>query len=354
MKKDLKLRFEQAIDLQKDYKNAKVGDTVELRYRAISVDVANTETRYAVSFSEDVLRASVSKLVGKPVQLDHDTSVLRTVGKVASAEFVGASGDFPAGINVTLSVVVDDDLINLMKIDMPNAVSVGLRFKWKPSHTFEGDYEFYEKLGTIHNGMQVTRQATEILEYSEISFVTEPAIPTAVKLKEDGTPFKEYIGYRSVAAFSKGENLLGFSDEELIAKMKAYELLKSQATALSTEKEELKAKFDVLSLELQEAKAQNETLKSRVSDFELFLKDERESIKSIAALALKSPLQGAMLENVEKAGYALLKEMREMYSKMLPTTPISVVEPPDAKGGQNVDSTLDNIEIFQNVTTKTK
>jgi hypothetical protein len=98
----------------------------------------------------------------------------------------------PAGIDGIISI---DAKTNpkiargvLLKSIFSNSVTV--EFEWQPSHFFENQYEFEDKIGTIAmDGKMVTRDVTKILDYHETSLVWLGADPFAKLIDSNGELF---------------------------------------------------------------------------------------------------------------------------------------------------------------------
>lgn len=170
-------------------------DFVKVPFRLISATVVGANSWKVTDFSnEEVLKASMSKLVGKPVYPNHDSDdVFNYVGIIESVRWSEAriqDGQLiPAGID---GVIMIDGKTSpkiargvLMGAITSNSVTVG--FDWEPSHYFESASEFYNKIGTIHtDGKMVRRIVTSISDYYETSLVWLGADPFAKKIDKDG------------------------------------------------------------------------------------------------------------------------------------------------------------------------
>lgn len=143
-----------------------------------------------ISFAKPgVLKSSMAKLVGKTVNVDHETAIGNAVGSVLDVqwqnEYKTADGiTVPAGINATLKI---DGKSNprlargiMMSPPSIHSNSVTVRFKWEQSHPNMSSDEFRAKRGTYdEKGMLIQRVATEIIGYSETSLVGQGADPFA-------------------------------------------------------------------------------------------------------------------------------------------------------------------------------
>lgn len=145
-----------------------------------------------IEFPEDVLKASMGKLVGLTVNVDHETALGNGIGVIKAVEWQEAyklNGiEIPAGINATLKI---DGKSNprlargiMMEPPSVHSNSVTVLFTWVPSHSSLSQDEFYNKLGTYDaNGKLIRKVATEIKFYTETSLVGLGADPFAQQIK---------------------------------------------------------------------------------------------------------------------------------------------------------------------------
>lgn len=176
-------------------------DYIRVPFRLLSATIVGGGSWKATDFSnEAVLRASISKLIGKPAYTDHDCDeVENVIGVVETARWSPATADVPAGIEgvYKINAVKHPDLAMSLLANPPEiqSSSVTVDFEWEPSHAFkdtsgnEDEFWFEWNLGNIApDGKMVCRVVTNIVDYYESSLVTMGADPYAKILAEDGSP----------------------------------------------------------------------------------------------------------------------------------------------------------------------
>jgi hypothetical protein len=170
--------------------NPKDSDFVEPVYRLLSNTVV--QHRYnPIEFPSIILKASMPKLVGQTINIDHETALGNAIGTIKAVEWQESYkvGDFeiPAGINGVFKI---DGKSNpriargiMMNPPSIHSNSVTVAFTWKPSHENLTASEFYDRLGTFDDkGKLIRKVATEIKFYMETSLVGMGADPFAQKL----------------------------------------------------------------------------------------------------------------------------------------------------------------------------
>lgn len=155
-------------------------------------------------FPVDVLKESMPLLIGQTVNCDHETDVANAIGSVKEVFWQEAYKttdgiEIPAGINAVLKIDGKSNprIARGINMDPPSihSNSVTVQFEWKPSHQFEKEWEFYDKLGTIaEDGTMVRRIATKIIAYRETSLVSHGADPFAQKIKDGKIVNPGYAG----------------------------------------------------------------------------------------------------------------------------------------------------------------
>lgn len=156
-------------------------------------------------FPKDVLKASMGLLVGQTVNCDHETEIGNAIGSVKEVSWQNAYTDetmgieIPAGINAVLKIdaKANPRIARGIMMDPPSihSNSVTIQFEWKPSHSFEKEWEFYDKLGTIaEDGTMVRRIVTKIISYKETSLVSHGADPFAQIIKNGKINNPQYAG----------------------------------------------------------------------------------------------------------------------------------------------------------------
>lgn len=144
-------------------------------------------------FPVDVLKASMPLLVGQTVNCDHSMDIANAIGSVKAVTWQDAYSDkgvkIPAGINGVLRIdgKANPRIARGINMDPPSihSNSVTVQFEWKPSHEFEHEWEFWDKLGTYaKDGTMVRRIATRIISYKETSLVSHGADPYAQMVRD--------------------------------------------------------------------------------------------------------------------------------------------------------------------------
>jgi len=142
----------------------------------------------------DVLKDSMSKLVGQAVMTNHDAIVGNEVGSVFETFWQGKKTyegvEVPPGINARFKLdgKANPKLVRGIMMDPPSvhSVSVTVRFEWEQSHKKMDRSEFFGRLGTFdEEGKLVRRVVTRIIAYDEISLVTHGADPYAQKIEDE-------------------------------------------------------------------------------------------------------------------------------------------------------------------------
>lgn len=156
-------------------------------------------------FPEDILKASMGLLLGQTVNCDHETEIGNAIGSVKEVSWQNAYTDetmgieIPAGINAVLKIdaKANPRIARGIMMDPPSihSNSVTVQFEWKPSHSFEKEWEFYDKIGTIaEDGTMVRRIVTKIISYRETSLVSHGADPFAQIIKNGKINNPQYAG----------------------------------------------------------------------------------------------------------------------------------------------------------------
>ena len=170
-------------------------DFIRVPFRLLSATIVAGGTWRATRFPEAVLRTSMQKLVSKPIYVEHEDEIGNEHGVIESVEWQAGYIDEKNNIDVPPGIV------GILKIDAkanpktarnllsdPPAIfsdSVTLDYSWEPSHDFESNYEFEDKIGEFdENGKMFTRDATIIHDYAEVSLVPLGADPFAKKIQD--------------------------------------------------------------------------------------------------------------------------------------------------------------------------
>lgn len=169
-------------------------DFIQPVYRMLSNTIV-ISSRGLIEFPTDVLKAAVNKMVGQAIFPNHDDQIGNELGVVVDTVWQDSYkvGDMviPAGINARMKIDAKSNpkIARGITMNPPSihSTSCTVIYKWKPSHKFEKEWEFYEKMGTYdEKGELIRKIATEILYFTELSLVTHGADPFAKKLDENG------------------------------------------------------------------------------------------------------------------------------------------------------------------------
>lgn len=181
-------------------------------------------------FPSDVLKASMNLLVGQTINCDHETEIGNAIGSVKSVSWQEAYTDketgihIPAGINgvFRIDAKANPRIARGINMDPPSihSNSVTVMFEWKPSHQFEKEWEFYDKLGSIaEDGTIVRRIATRIICYKETSLVSHGADPFAQIIRNGKLNNPKYAG----AVYYSFSDLPPMEFDDLKSKMSLFD-----------------------------------------------------------------------------------------------------------------------------------
>lgn len=202
-------------DATPDSFNPEEDEFIEPMFRLLSNCIVAKNT-LPTEFPADVLKESMSLLVGMTVNCDHETDIANAIGSVKSVQWQESYkiGDktIPAGINGVFKIdaKANPRIARGINMDPPSihSNSVTVRFEWRPSHNFEKPYEFWDKLGTyMEDGTMVRRIATNIQCYLETSLVWQGADPFA-KMIKDGKIINSDYAAAAYGKFSEPKDLL--------------------------------------------------------------------------------------------------------------------------------------------------
>lgn len=225
-------------------------DFIRVPFRMLSATIVGADSYKCTDFSnEAVLKASVSKLIGKPAYKDHDCYTIdNVIGVVETAKWTPATSDgngnlIAAGIDgvFKINAAKNTDIALSLLSDPPEiqSCSVTVDFEWEPSHKIvdpisqEVDERWFRwNVGEIGpDGKMIRRICTNILDYYECSLVFLGADPYAKILGVDGKPIN--IDRTGIVASMKSDKENGFAQfKEFISgeEKKMYALLDFSAT----------------------------------------------------------------------------------------------------------------------------
>lgn len=203
--------FFPSLDVQNDVV-PKPEDFIDVPFRLLSETIVAAGTWRSTDFSKDgVLKASIDKLVSKPVFHDHDTELANWLGIVTATKwtpsFVDTKGvKIPAGIDGMLSIDAKSNP-KFARGVMLGAIfsnSVTVDFGWEMSHPFKDVQEFESKVGSMGtDGKMITRRATVIYDYYETSLVWLGADPYSKLIGKNGDLVN--VDHGAAVEFSKEE-----------------------------------------------------------------------------------------------------------------------------------------------------
>lgn len=179
-------------EVTEDDLNPKDSEFIEPVFRMLSNVIVHA-AHNPIYFPSDVLKKSMSKLIGQTIHIDHETAVGNSIGAVKNVEWQNAytaNGiKVPAGINATLKIdgKANPRIARGIMMDPPSihSNSVTVKFQWKKSHPTLPDDEFFSKLGTFDDkGKLIHKIASDVAAYHETSLVSHGADPFAQKIKD--------------------------------------------------------------------------------------------------------------------------------------------------------------------------
>lgn len=160
-------------------------DFIRVPFRLLTSTVVAAGSWRSTDFGDEaMLKRSMSKLIGKPIYVNHDTDdVLNNVGAIESVKWSPAKDGVPAGIDGMLKIdaKANPKIARSVLMNPPSigSVSVTVAFDWEPSHKMEDMAQFENLVGTVVDKRMVTRKATDIEDYYEVSLVWLGADPYA-------------------------------------------------------------------------------------------------------------------------------------------------------------------------------
>lgn len=177
-------------DVTEEDLNPKDSEFIEPVFRLLS-NVTVHVSWNPIYFPVEVLKASMYKLIGQTINIDHEFAIGNAIGAIKSVEWQNAyttnGVKIPAGINGVLKIdgKANPRIARGVMMDPPSihSDSVTVNFSWKKSHPSLTDEEFFSKLGSFdEKGKLIQKIATEILGYHEVSLVSHGADPFAQRV----------------------------------------------------------------------------------------------------------------------------------------------------------------------------
>ena len=175
-----------------------------------------------IDFSKaGILKSSMNLLLGQTINIDHEVAVGNAIGSISDTfwqnSYKDSSGRLvPAGINAIMKI---DGKSNpriargiMMSPPSIHSNSVTVRFGWEPSHKFDKEEDFFEKLGTYNKDGELIRVVVNLIKsYNETSLVSHGADPYAQKIGKDGKILNPEYASRQYS-FSADKPISGFME----------------------------------------------------------------------------------------------------------------------------------------------
>lgn len=330
-------------------------DYISVKFRAISKTVV---PGHWIDWSkDDVLKASVQKLLGQTVYPNHDfTDINNWLGSVASVEWdeVGANSEGIPGINAEYKI---DALMNpriarglLMKPPAIHSTSMTVLFKFEPSHQDiwnESRWRFCELLGEEVEGEIVRFIVTEILEFWEASLVFLGADRLAKKQQDELQSFGANAG-EIPALPAKGTEKPKNSNEVKTMKVTKEQLVKlglefdgddvPEDAVLTAAELTIDSLTETLAAFGETQPSEVEALRVRAEAGDKFVEKQRVEVTRLARLAElgaeSGELPGVISKQIAAADFDTLVELEGYYKQksadMFPAGGRSSVEDADA------------------------
>lgn len=222
--------------------NPSEDEFIEPMYRLLSNCIVAKSTM-PTEFPANVLKESMPLLIGCTVNCDHGTDIANAIGSIKSVVWQDSykigNRVIPAGINGVLRIDAKSNprIARGINMDPPSihSNSVTVKFEWKPSHKFEKQWEFWDKLGTIaEDGQMVRRIATKIIAYMETSLVWQGADPFAKLIKDGKIVNSTYASsvYNGMFSEKKPEEII--EDIKKRVHMDDFKMVSEDGTNMST------------------------------------------------------------------------------------------------------------------------
>lgn len=308
-----------------------------------------------IYFPVDVLKKSMTMLIGQTINVDHETATGNAIGAISAVEWQEAYKDgnitVPAGINAVMKI---DGKSNpriargiMMEPPAIHSNSVTVSFEWVKSHPEMDDDSFWSKLGTFDKkGTLIQRIVTKVLGYHETSLVGHGADPFAQKIKDgkiinpkyakSGYPLSEELPeeaerfcnwdwktFEGTDFISNNEIDFNINNEQNSNDMEILRLLESifglEANSLTEENHEeklkgLKAQFD----QFKET-AEKEPEVPKVGEFE-GLEAIQAEFDRLTAIVKDLPVDLTAQLALAKTGGEMLKALRDDTTRLYKLT----------------------------------
>lgn len=173
----------------------KESDFIEPIFRALSEVIVHKGSNPIDFGMNGVLKASMKKLYGQTINVDHETATGNAMGAVSDVfweeSYKAGAITVPAGIQAKMKIDGKSNprIARAIMMEPPaiHSASVTVSFLWEKSHSNLNEQEFFSKLGSFDkDGMMYRRIASLVKNYREISLVGHGADPFAQKTGPDG------------------------------------------------------------------------------------------------------------------------------------------------------------------------
>jgi len=291
---------------------------------------------------KDILKSSMHLLLGQSINIDHEVAVGNAIGAVSQVFWQNSYKDnkgklVPAGMNAVLKI---DGKSNpriargvMMNPPSIHSNSVTVKFGWEPSHKFETDDEFFDKLGTFTKKGELIRVVVNLIKsYHETSLVSHGADPYAQKVGDDGKIVNPEYASRQYS-FSADKPIAGFFEVDY----------KNEEFSLSSDKAIPKDLINISNNDNQEN--MEEILKDLASEFDFKEKDLTED-------NLVEKLKGKFDENKSGDESEELTQLRTSKDQL--ETDKTQLETKKTKLEEDLEKATFNKNLLEKVTKETR
>lgn len=202
-------------ELKEEDLKPKDDEFIEPIFRLLSATIVSKNWMPTDFGQGNVLKNSISLMLGQTVNCDHETDIGNAIGAVSKVMWQEAykAGNIyvPAGMNGVLKIdgKANPRIARGILMDPPaiHSNSVTVQFAWDKSHPEMDDSEFWDKIGTYDSkGNMVRRMVTGIVRYLETSLVSHGADAYAQKVGSDGKIINPGFANRTWNSFSEYQN----------------------------------------------------------------------------------------------------------------------------------------------------
>lgn len=292
------------------------GEFIEPVFRSLSKVVVHKEYNPVDFGHGNVLKRSMPLLMAQSIYTDHEDAVGNALGAISEVSWQDGYKTkggilIPAGINSRLKIDGKSHprIARAIMMDPPaiHSTSVTVNFLWEKSHPSMADDNFWKNLGAYdEEGKLITRVATKINRYHEISLVSHGADPFAQLIGKGGeitNPTYASISYNSLSGKRKQkQKYFMFSLNEDVVKNSTKTI--PNKPIISTKETPTVMKKDPKKSAKKKAEVKNTPKKSNTK-----------LVKQLASLKQRDKLQLKKIAKLEKANGELGK-YKERYEKL--------------------------------------